>query len=515
MFFRHTGQSFGRSALMLSGGANMGMFHFGVVKALREQNLLPRVISGSSAGSVVAAFLGTHKDSELDALIRGENMDLHVWRRLKPSEMLRQKSIMDIRELERFLRESLGETTFEEAFKRTRRIINITVSPVDRNQHSRLLNYLTTPHLLVWSAVLASCSVPGLFPPVKLMTKDRLGHEKPYMASIRWVDGAIESDLPAQRLGELYNVNHRIVSQTNPHVLPFISNQTRKEGWRLFLTDMVKGEVKYRSKQMMQLASYGIDRGIFKTLMEGTIAVIDQQYYGDVTIHPKVRLRDYQRVLGDLSKEEFQHWVLAGERATWPKIAMIRDQTIIGQTLEDCIIRLKKQRGRAMRATRASRPGPATRRRRCAAWPERAAALAQVACVADDAGSVEPTTQRQRKPCFSKRTPKKFKALGPLPPRSASLTLALADIRNGDHVFIGTGCAAPQTLLKALDALPVVPADLELLHFFTVNAFDRDTEGHITTRFRHRTFFVGTDMRGAVKQGLVSTCRCRSPGCRR
>jgi NTE family protein len=334
----------------------MGMFHFGVVKALREQNLLPRVISGSSAGSVVAAFLGTHKDSELDALIRGENMDLHVWRRLKPSEMLRQKSIMDIRELERFLRESLGETTFEEAFKRTKRIINITVSPVDKNQHSRLLNYLTTPHLLVWSAVLASCSVPGLFPPVKLMTKDRLGHEKPYMASIRWVDGAIESDLPAQRLGELYNVNHRIVSQTNPHVLPFISNQTRKEGWRLFLTDMVKGEVKYRSKQLMQLASYGIDRGIVKTLLEGAIAVVEQQYYGDVTIHPPVRLRDYQRVLGDLSKEEFQQWVRAGERATWPKIAMIRDQTIIGQTLEDCIIRLKKQRGRAMGASDAPAP---------------------------------------------------------------------------------------------------------------------------------------------------------------
>ena len=356
MFFRHTGQSFGRSALMLSGGANMGMFHFGVVKALREQNLLPRVISGSSAGSVVAGFLGTHKDNELDALIRGENMDLHVWRRLKPGEMLRQKSIMDIRELERFLRRSLGETTFEEAFKRTRRIINITVSPVDRNQHSRLLNYLTTPHLLVWSAVLASCAVPGLFPPVKLMTKDRLGHEKPYMASIRWVDGAIESDLPAQRLGELYNVNHHIVSQTNPHVLPFIADQTRKEGWQKFLRELVKGEVKHRSKQLMEMMSYGIDRGIFKTLMEGTIAVIDQQYYGDVTIHPKVRLRDNQRVLGDLSLAEFQAWVLAGERATWPKIAMIRDQTIIGQTLEDCIIRLKKQRIRQHGAPGAVEP---------------------------------------------------------------------------------------------------------------------------------------------------------------
>ena len=48
------------------------------------------------------------------------------------------------------------------------RIVNITVSPGGLNQQPRLLNYLTTPHLLVWSAVLASCSVPGLFPPVEI-----------------------------------------------------------------------------------------------------------------------------------------------------------------------------------------------------------------------------------------------------------------------------------------------------------------------------------------------------------
>jgi acyl-CoA hydrolase len=104
---------------------------------------------------------------------------------------------------------------------------------------------------------------------------------------------------------------------------------------------------------------------------------------------------------------------------------------------------------------------------------------------------------------FSKRTPKKFKALEPFAAQVRKPDAALADIRNGDHVFVGTGCAAPQTLLKALDALPVVPADLELLHFFTINAFERNAEDHITTRFRHRVFFVGTDMRGAVKQGLV------------
>jgi TAG lipase/steryl ester hydrolase/phospholipase A2/LPA acyltransferase len=346
LFFRHTGQSFGRSALMLSGGANMGMFHIGVIKALSEQRLLPRVISGSSAGAVVAAFLGTRKDNELAPWFQGEGMALDAWRTLSPMEMFRQQSIMDSQKLEQFLRAQIGEYTFEEAFKRTKRIINITVSPVAKNQHARLLNYLTTPHLLVWSAVLASCAVPGLFPPVRLMTKDRLGEEKPYMASIKWVDGAIQSDLPAQRLGELYNVNHHLVSQTNPHVLPFITDTTRKDGWSRFLTDLMKNEVQFRSKQFMQLASYGFDAGIVKNLMEGVLAIVDQQYYGDVTIHPSVRMKDYARLLGNLSQADFQEWVLAGERATWPKISMIRDQTIIGQTLEDCIMRLKKQRSR-------------------------------------------------------------------------------------------------------------------------------------------------------------------------
>lgn len=369
LFFRHTGQSFGRSSLMLSGGANMGMFHVGVIKALFEQNLLPRVVSGSSAGSVVAAFIGTRKDNEFGGLFTGEAMDLTLWRRLGLREVVRQKSLMDGQEIERFLRKHIGELTFEEAFKRTGRIINITVSPVDKHQRPRLLNYLTAPHVLVWSAVLASCAVPGLFPAVTLMSKDRLGHEKPYLASTRWVDGAIQSDLPAQRLAELYNVNHHIVSQTNPHVLPFITDQSRKDNWTRFLTNLVKDEFKFRSRQMLQLASYGIDRGIVKNLLEGAVSIVEQRYYGDITVHPRVQLRDYQHILGNLSRAEFQEWVHEGELATWPKITMVRDQTIIGQTLEDCIIRLKKQRSsqgaRALRgaradSSRASRPRPET-----------------------------------------------------------------------------------------------------------------------------------------------------------
>ncbi len=64
-FFERTAQSFGRSALMLSGGATLGLFHLGVIKAVWSEGLMPRVISGSSAGSIAGAMLGTHTDTEL------------------------------------------------------------------------------------------------------------------------------------------------------------------------------------------------------------------------------------------------------------------------------------------------------------------------------------------------------------------------------------------------------------------------------------------------------------------
>ena len=61
-FFNETRHAFGRSALLLSGGARLGLLHLGVVRALWKQNLLPRVINGSSAGSLIAAMLGVLRE---------------------------------------------------------------------------------------------------------------------------------------------------------------------------------------------------------------------------------------------------------------------------------------------------------------------------------------------------------------------------------------------------------------------------------------------------------------------
>jgi acyl-CoA hydrolase len=80
---------------------------------------------------------------------------------------------------------------------------------------------------------------------------------------------------------------------------------------------------------------------------------------------------------------------------------------------------------------------------------------------------------------------------------------AAAQVRSGDHVFVGTACATPRSLVAALEQLDLRPADVELLHFFTDHAVPHNLQGEATTAFRHRSFFVGSDMRAAVKQGLA------------
>jgi len=55
----------GRTALVLSGGAILGLYHIGLIKCLYEENLLPKIIAGSSSGSIIAAFVATRKWEEI------------------------------------------------------------------------------------------------------------------------------------------------------------------------------------------------------------------------------------------------------------------------------------------------------------------------------------------------------------------------------------------------------------------------------------------------------------------
>ena len=64
-FFQETSQSYGHTALFLSGGASFGKFHFGTMKALYEQDLFPRIIVGSSVGALIGSVICSHKYQDL------------------------------------------------------------------------------------------------------------------------------------------------------------------------------------------------------------------------------------------------------------------------------------------------------------------------------------------------------------------------------------------------------------------------------------------------------------------
>lgn len=155
-------QAFGRSAVLFSGGATFGMNHIGVLRALWEAKLLPRIMSGASAGSIVCAVFCTRTEDELPGLLQTfPHGDFSVFDEpgheenifQRTARFLKYGSFLDISHLAKVMRGWLGDITFQEAYNRTRRILNICVSSAGVYELPRLLNYITAPNVLIWSAV--------------------------------------------------------------------------------------------------------------------------------------------------------------------------------------------------------------------------------------------------------------------------------------------------------------------------------------------------------------------------
>lgn len=84
--------------------------------------------------------------------------------------------------------------------------------------------------------------------------------------------------------------------------------------------------------------------------------------------------------------------------------------------------------------------------------------------------------------------------------RVVSAEDAVKLIHSGDRVLVGSGCAAPQELLRALIRRAPDLADVELVHLMTFGIapyVDSKYQGS----FRHNAFFIGTNVREAVREG--------------
>lgn len=336
-FFRRASHCFGRSALMLSGGGQLGNFHVGVLKAMITNNILPNVISGSSAGSVFAALVGTYSDAELLEFFDSKNLLIEVRRETKLyNKIFRRRESIDIEKLKETINRLIPDITFQEAKERTGRNINISVAPYDAHQKSRLLNAIASPNVLIRSAVLASCAIPGIFPPVTLMAKDRDGNSVAYLPSRKWVDGSMSNDLPSKRLTRLYGVNHFIVSLTNPFILPFVDDPSKKTdlfvATKMFTKSMIKGSAQLNYTLASKFFKYWPSMAL---LANNINSVIQQDYTGDINIVADFKVVKPGRLLSVMSEKELSELIFNGEKATWPKVEAIRVTTKIGRVLDD------------------------------------------------------------------------------------------------------------------------------------------------------------------------------------
>ncbi|MCH4242926.1 DUF3336 domain-containing protein [Acinetobacter gerneri] len=340
-FFENCQKAYGQPALMFSGGATLGLFHSGVVKALMEQDLMPKVLSGSSAGAIMTGMLGVAKPDEIVEILNGDHFYSEAFHFRGLKELVKGNGgFADVLYLKKFLVENLGDITFEEAYKNSGLDINVTVAPYDSSQDARIMNKYTSPDLLVWSAVLASCAVPILFPPVRLTSKRYDGVHTPYLANTRWVDGSVRSDFPQERMSRLYNLNYSIASQVNPHIVPFM--QTDDERYRKDLLSwperIVRKQGKVLAMGVMDFTRNRIGRvPAVQRLVDHGYGIVDQRYYGDVNIVGKYSLRHYRYMLQNPKPNLFKLLQKEGERATWPKISSIETHARIGKTIQHCL----------------------------------------------------------------------------------------------------------------------------------------------------------------------------------
>lgn len=340
-FFRRASHCYGRTALMLSGGGILGNYHMGVVKALIENDLLPTVVSGSSAGSIVAAVIGTNSDAQLARLIAEPALALEARREASwfDRALWGRHPQLDIHEVEEMIARLVPDLTFQEAFEKTGRHINVSVAPAEMHQTSRLLNAITSPNVYVRKAILASSAVPGVFPPVMLEAKSVGGERQPYLPTRKWVDGSVHDDLPAKRLTRLYGVNHFVVSMVNPLVIPWIRDPKTERGFSAMISQQVERwtkEIIRSGVSITQVFTRDMPRLNFILSMFSSIAT--QTYTGDINIIPAARLFDPRKLLSHPTQEEVMSFVEEGERATWPKLEMIRVCTKISRTLDRILV---------------------------------------------------------------------------------------------------------------------------------------------------------------------------------
>ena len=157
-------------ALVLGGGAARGFAHIGVIKSLEAQGIVPDIVVGTSAGSVVGALYASGMNGfEL------QNLALQMEEDMVADWTLPNRGVLKGEALQDFINQRVKNLTIQKMPK------PLGVVATDLQSGELVLFRRGDTGI----AVRASSAVPGLFQPVEISGRD-------------YVDGGLASPVPAQ-----------------------------------------------------------------------------------------------------------------------------------------------------------------------------------------------------------------------------------------------------------------------------------------------------------------------------
>jgi NTE family protein len=156
--------------LALGGGAARGFAHIGVIKALEAQGIVPDIVVGTSAGSVVGALYASGMSGfALQTLALQMEPDMVADWTLPDRGVLKGEALQD------FINQNVKNLSIQKMPR------PLGVVATDLQSGEMVLFRLGNTGM----AVRASSAVPGLFQPVEISGRD-------------YVDGGLTSPVPAQ-----------------------------------------------------------------------------------------------------------------------------------------------------------------------------------------------------------------------------------------------------------------------------------------------------------------------------
>ena len=142
-----------KTGLVLSGGGTRGFAHLGIIAALYEKGIKPDVISGASVGSIVGAFIASGKSpEEIHAIFNKGWFFKYTKFNIPVDGLFRLDGLKEI------IRKEIPTNTIEN--------LKIPFFVSVSNLNKGIVEYKNSGKLD--DTVLASSSIPILFPPVKI-----------------------------------------------------------------------------------------------------------------------------------------------------------------------------------------------------------------------------------------------------------------------------------------------------------------------------------------------------------